>query len=222
MERTEWTPYRKLLSESPLFLGVLEADFSQVLNYLQARAQTYSEGELILHAGDPFRHAGIVLDGTMEATIQTETNDLINMNHFRPGEMFGMSLVCAGPMLSPIQLRALTDCTLLFLDLQVLYAPSACPYQQLLSANLIRCLAQQNRFLNQKVQILSHRGLRDRVLVYFRDLPADASGRKQIPFSQTALAEFLGVNRSALARELGRMQSEGLISLEGRTVALRK
>ena len=37
-----------------------------------------------------------------------------------------------------------------------------------------------------------------------------------------ALAEFLGVNRSALARELGRMQDEGLISLEGRTVTLKK
>ena len=222
MKQSEWTPYLDLLKASPLFQGISETDFPKALTYLRARRQAFSEGEIILHTGDPFHHAGLVLSGTMEATIQTENSDTINMYHFRTGEMFGMALVCAGPMASPVQLRALTDCTLLFLELPVLYEPSKCPYQPRLSANLIRCLSRQNRFLNQKVRILSHRALRDRVLVYLRDLPQSTDGTRQIPFSQTALAEFLGVNRSALARELGRMQDEGLISLEGRTVTLKK
>ena len=65
--------------------------------------------------------------------------------------------------------------------------------------------------LNQKVRILSQKALRDRVLVYLGTLKKDKDGFVKIPFTQTALAEHLGVNRSALSRELGRMQNEGLL-----------
>ena len=39
-------------------------------------------------------------------------------------------------------------------------------------------------------------------------------------FTQTALAEFLGVNRSALSRELGRMQDENLIEVNDKKMKL--
>ena len=46
------------------------------------------------------------------------------------------------------------------------------------------------------------------------------NGYVKIPFTQTALAEHLGVNRSALSRELGRMQSEGVLEVDGRKMRI--
>ena len=75
-------------------------------------------------------------------------------------------------------------------------------------------LARKNLILNQKVRILSQKSLRDRILIYLGTLPKDKNSFVKIPFTQTALAEYLGVNRSALSRELGRMQNEGLLIVD--------
>ncbi len=71
-------------------------------------------------------------------------------------------------------------------------------------------------------RILSQKSLRDRILVYLGTLPKDKNGFVKIPFTQTALAEHLGVNRSALSRELGRMQKEELLTVEGKKINLLK
>ncbi|MBQ2427106.1 MAG: winged helix-turn-helix domain-containing protein, partial [Ruminococcus sp.] len=46
--------------------------------------------------------------------------------------------------------------------------------------------------------------------------PKDKNGWVKIPFNKTVLAEYLGVNRSALSRELGRMQDEEILISDGR------
>ena len=70
-----------------------------------------------------------------------------------------------------------------------------------------------NRIANQK-------SLRDRILIYLHSLAPDSEGYLHVPFTQTALAEFLGVNRSALSRELGRMQDENLIEVNDKKMKL--
>ena len=84
--------------------------------------------------------------------------------------------------------------------------------------NLIKSLAKKNLILNQKVRILSRKSLRDRILIYLGTLPKDKNDFVKIPFTKTALAEYLGVNRSALSRELGRMQNEGLLVIDGKKI----
>lgn len=83
-----------------------------------------------------------------------------------------------------------------------------------MSSCSLKSLAKKNLILNQKVRILSQKGLRDRIIIYLSTLPKDREGVITIPFTQTALAEHLGVNRSALSREFGRMQDEGILVID--------
>ena len=54
--------------------------------------------------------------------------------------------------------------------------------------------------------------LRRRILLFLRDRrEAAGSDYFRVPYSRQEMAEVLGVNRSALSRELGRMQREGLL-----------
>ena len=163
----------------------------------------------------------MILEGIIEGSFQNEAFDKISMNQFGAGESFGESMACAEIGISPMHIRAVTDCRLLFLDFTVLYDTSReYEYSMILATNLLRSFANKNVFLNRKVRILSQKGLRDRILVYLHSLPGSSEGIVHIPFSQTAMAEFLGVNRSALSRELGRMQSEGVLQVNGRTIKL--
>ena len=83
-----------------------------------------------------------------------------------------------------------------------------------MSSCSLKSLAKKNLILNQKVRILSQKGLRDRIIIYLSTLSKDRDGFVSIPFTQTALAEYLGVNRSALSREFGQMQDEGILVIE--------
>ena len=66
-------------------------------------------------------------------------------------------------------------------------------------------------FLNRKVRILGQKKLRDKIKVYLRGLEKKEDGTMKVVFNKSALAEFLGVDRSALSRELKRMQDEEII-----------
>ena len=206
------------LRKCRLFTGIPEGAYSETLRYLNVRQRVFQRGEIILNIGDKSK-AGIVLDGEIECSYQDEAFNKFNMNHFGAGELFGEAMACAGIDVSPMQVIAVSECAVMFLDLRVLYE-SESPYQTQLLGNLLRILAAKNIFLNQKVRILSTKSLRDKITAYLRTLPSDKNGRVSLPFSKTALAEFLCVNWTALSRELSRMQSEGIISMNGREFVL--
>ncbi len=183
---------------------------------------SYDKDESIQNLGDPFHFCGIVLEGTVEGSFLSENYNKINMNLFSSGRSYGEALSVVGSPHSPIQLTAKTNCTILRLDLSHVLtpAPGDCDHELILAKNLIRILASQNVFSNLKLRIANQRSLRDRILMYLSSLVPDKDGNVSVPFTQTALAEFLGVNRSALSRELGRMQDEGILHIDGKIFKL--
>ena len=211
--------YSEALKKCRLFAGIPECAYSETLRYLHAKQKVFKKGEIVLDIGSESR-SGLVLSGKIECSYQDEAFNKFNMNHLGAGYLFGENMVCAGIEASPMQVIAVSDCTIMFLDLGLLYdSESVYKYRAELLGNLLRILSAKNIFLNQKVRILSTKSLRDRIICYLQTLPSHA-GKTSLPFSKTALAEFLCVNRTALSRELSRMQSEGIITMNGREFVL--
>lgn len=219
---SDFSTYNSVISRTRLLDGIPESHYNEVFRYLQASIRRYEKDELILCLGEPVLFSCIVLDGVVEGSFISENYNKININQFETGRSFGEALACVQTPHSPIQLRALTNCAILQLNLCQIFtdAPSDCKYYQTLSKNLIQILASQNVFSNLKLRIANQRVLRDRILMYLHSLVPDTKGYIHVPFTQTALAEFLGVNRSALSRELGNMQDDGLIAIEGKKMKL--
>ena len=93
--------------------------------------------------------------------------------------------------------------------------------QQVMTRNLLRIVAQKALFLNRKIEFLSRRTTREKLLAYL-SAQARAAGSRQftIPFNRQELADFLCVERSAMSAELGRMKRDGLLDFERRTFRL--
>ncbi|MCR4707398.1 MAG: Crp/Fnr family transcriptional regulator [Clostridiales bacterium] len=208
------------ISNCALLRGVRPEDLNDALEFLDAFEKKYKKNNMIFLIGDPFRYAGIVLNGTVELSFLDEGDNSVNMNHFSAGSVFGESLACAEAAKSPVQMQALTDCRILFLDLKrIIKAESLLPgYQSVIGSNLLQEFARRNVFLNQKIQILSQRKLRDKLRVFFRLQPISADGIIELRFNRSQLSEFLGVNRSALSRELSMMQDDGILLVEGNRI----
>lgn len=204
--------YLYSLRKCYLFEGIGDEQLSDAIKLLNGRIKKVEKDEFIVKLGGSLQNAGLLLKGRIESSFQNESFDQITMHTFSGGYLFGEALVINGAKNSPVQVRAVDDCIVLFIDLERIYTVNDdSPIRSVLINNLIKSLAKKNLILNQKVRILSQKSLRDRILIYLKALPQDKDGYVKIPFTQTALAEHLGVNRSALSRELGRMQNEGIL-----------
>ncbi len=204
-----------------LFDGIKDEQLADAIKLLNGRIKKVVKDDYIVQLGGTIQYAGLLLKGKIESSFQNENFDQITMHTFTGGYLFGEGLVINHAKNSPIQLRAVEDCVVLFIDLDMIYsAADNSPIRNILARNLINSLAKKNLILNQKVRILSQKSLRDRIFIYLRTLPKDKDGYLKLPFTQTALAEYLGVNRSALSRELGRMQNEGLLIIDGKRIKI--
>ena len=198
-----------------LFEGIKDEQLSEAIKLLKGRIRKVEKDDFIVQLGGVLRNAGLLLKGKIESSFQNENYDQITMHTFGGGYLFGEAIVINSAKNSPVQVRAVEDSIVLFIDLSAIYQSEiASTLRMILAENLIKSLARKNLILNQKVRILSQKSLRDRILIYLGTLPKDKNSFVKIPFTQTALAEYLGVNRSALSRELGRMQNEGLLIVD--------
>ena len=77
---------------------------------------------------------------------------------------------------------------------------------------MVYTLAEKNHQLTRKMEHLTQRSTREKLLSYFSEyaMSADTS-TFEIPLGRQELADYLSVDRSAMSTELGKMKKEGII-----------
>lgn len=116
-----------------------------------------------------------------------------------------------------------TSCDVLFIDyVHILKrCELACTHHSLLVQNMLRLIADKAQALSERVDVLSRRSIREKLLCYFRQLSEKAGGSTvTLPFSLSTLADYIATDRSAMMRELKRLREEGAIRTEGRKITL--
>ena len=92
---------------------------------------------------------------------------------------------------------------------------NGCLAHSLLVTNLMRSVARKNLMLAQKLSIVTQRTTRGKLMSYLEaQKKQSAAGWFTIPFDRQTLADFLGVDRSAMCAELSRMKKDGLIDFK--------
>ena len=91
----------------------------------------------------------------------------------------------------------------------------ACCFHHRLIENMVHIIANKNRDLMRKVEVVSKRTIREKLLTCLLVQVQDQNFRYvEIPLGRVELAEYLCVDRSALTRELAKMKAEGLIDYD--------
>ena len=87
--------------------------------------------------------------------------------------------------------------------------------------NMFQLVAEKATSLYERVEVLSRRSIRDKLMCYFSLMAAkNRSGESLLPFSLSALADYISTDRSAMMRELKRLKEEGVLRSEGRRITL--
>ena len=202
----------------PLFDGIAEEELSKMLLCLGGRRKTYLKGECIAAEGEPLKEIGIVLSGT----VLIEQNDYCGnrsiIAHLETGELFGESFACADVEWLSVNVIAGEDTEVLFLDFRRITqtCTGSCEFHSRMIYNLAKILAEKNLLLQQKVQVISRRTTREKLLAYLDlQIKRTQSKRFSIPFDRQGLADYLGVDRSGLSVEIGKLKREGHLQVKG-------
>ena len=212
-----YTPFLPLLCTVPLFNDMDADELSGVLDCMDARINAYDKMDYLFTAGDAIRSIGIVLEGSLHVLREDITGSASILALLQKGDLFGEVFVCAHVPTIPVSVFAASACCVLFLDYaRVLHVCTAgCPHHSKLIANMLSLMATKNLYLSQKMELLSKRSIRDKLLAYLHTQAMQTGTLSfTIPFNREQLADYLCVDRSALSKELGRMKRDGLIDFD--------
>ena len=165
-------------------------------------------------SGDSAHFVGVVLSGSVHVLQEDYWGNRTILAHIPPGGLFGEAFSCAETDSLPVSVAAAEKSEVLFIDYKqiITTCTSACMFHMALIKNMMKLLAQKNIMLTQKMEIITHRTTRERLLAYL-SAQAIKAGKSHftIPFNRQQLADYLSVERSAMSTELSKMQSDGLI-----------
>lgn len=204
----------KSIKNCPLFSGLEEAEISTLLDCFKAEAKSCHKDDFIFTAGENLRRIGVVLSGGVNILREDFWGDRAILAHMGPGDIFGEAFACAGVEKFPVSVAAAEASEILLIDPQKMLAPCSktCGFHSKLIDNLLRILARRNVLLVQKMEHLTRRSTREKLLSYL-STQARQAGKNifSIPFNRQELADYLSVDRSAMSAELSKMRGEGII-----------
>ena len=207
--------YLGVLKKVNLFEGIEPSDIKPLLSCLSASVAGYAKRQMIFVEGDSVDKVGIVLSGQVQVIKEDFYGNRNIVAVLNEGALFGETFVCADVRTLPVSVYAVTDCEILFVDYRRLITTcsNTCSFHQRLIFNMLRILANKNIGLTQKIEYISKRTTREKLLAY---LSAESKRAKSnsitIPVNRQELADYLSVDRSAMSAELGRLRDEGILN----------
>ena len=203
------------LKQMRLFSSLDEEGIKEALVCLDAKVRHYKKSNILMISGAPVHTIGIVLSGSVEISRVDLSGNRLIINQLQHPAMFGEALACADIDLSPVTLTAMSDTNILLFDFNHFLSNGAhsFKYYNLLIRNMLSILAEKNIFLQQRLELLSKKNTRAKLCTYlFHALNTSSNNTIEIPYNRIQLADYLGVNRSAMSKELCKMRDEGLIA----------
>ena len=98
-----------------LFDGINDEQLPEAIKLLNGRIKKVEKDDFIVQLGGVLQNAGLLLKGKIESSFQNENYDQITMHTFTGGYLFGEALVINDAKNSPVQVRAVEDCIILFM-----------------------------------------------------------------------------------------------------------
>lgn len=202
------------LTHTPLLQGITQEEAEALLPCLRAREERFKKDAFIFRAGEAVREIGLVLSGSVNIAAHFYWGGRHIFDHVGQGALFGENYAAIPGQELPCDVVAAEDTHVLFLSMEPLLTTCqrGCAFHQRIIHNLVRISAMKNLNLTARMHHIAPKSIRDRLLSYLSAQAVQTgAGHFFIPFSRQQLADYLGVDRSALSNELSKMRRDGLI-----------
>lgn len=205
-----------------LFKNISEKNIDKLLHVLKANTISYRKNVDILSNNNMDDFFAIIEEGSIQLIYNDYDGNKTIIEEFHEGEIFSSlisqinseEITCITKdktKITYIEFDQITNNEIIKTDSYIIFIK-----------NLIKILSEQVTSKNNRIELLTKRTTRDKILEYFK-MQSSEKGNKTftLPITYTELANYLSVDRSAMTREIKYLKTEGFIETNGRRITLR-
>lgn len=202
---------------SPLFYGIQPEEMKAMLSCIGYHIGTFRKGDIVAFEEENIKHIGIIIAGSVDMIKEDLWGNKTMLVRMHKDDLFGETFACGSDNQSVVTFLVSENARILFIPFnRVMHSCTmACAFHHRLIENMVSIIAGKNRDLMRKVEVVSKRTIREKLLTYL-SIQSQSQERRyfEIPLGRVELAEYLCVDRSALTRELAKMKEDGLIDYD--------
>lgn len=204
--------YFEILEKCPLFKGVERNELLGVLKCLEVKIKEYKKGKAVFLQGDAVNFFGVVLEGSVQIVRNDYYGNRSIVTTAMPSQLFAETFAFAKASAAPLSAWTLADSAVMFINPEkfIGQCSRACSFHSRIISNLVKVMASKNLEINKKLEIVSKRTTRDKLMTYLF-LTSQELGTKSftVPFNRQELADYLEVDRSGLSAEISKLKKDG-------------
>lgn len=205
------------IAKTNLFAAIPESEIEKILTTIQVNESSFPKGKILALQDEPCNRLIILLKGSVKAEMMDPSGKIVKVEDIEAPSPLAPLFLFGKESRFPVQVTAREDVSTLIIPkgsvLKMLRMN-----EQLLQ-NFLDISAFYASALSRKLHLMSFRTIRQKIIIYLLNLPAKGSNSVELDRTQHALAEYFGVSRPALARELRNMQDDGLIRIDKKLIS---
>ena len=209
--------YIPVLKKCGLFEEIEEENLTAMLDCLGAKVFSIKKDMTIFREGTPAKYIGLILSGAVQMVQDDFYGNRSIVTSIGENGLFGESFACAGITSLPVSFIASKDCEIMLIDCKRITNTccNACSFHKQVIFNLLHLVARKNLDFHQKIEITSKRTTREKIMAYLLSVAKqNGSNTFSIPYDRQGLADYLGVERSAMSAEISKLRKEGIIECQ--------
>ena len=212
------------LQKCTLFKHKNTDDIRHLLTSISPKIEHYKDNETIFSPIQPADRIGILLSGVVDVQKIFPNGKIVIIERKQVSEVIGEASIFSKHTNYPDHVCACKPCDILFIqkaDLLKLFVQDTG-----FMLNFLEATSNSTLLLKHKIGILSLDTIQEKIAGYLihtvqHEIPPGHEKMVELPFSKKAWAESMNVSRTSLSRELRKLEQEGILSFEKRTIRIR-
>lgn len=189
-------------------------------NNLSYHSKKYEKNQIIFIANSKCERIGIILNGKISIEHVLKDGKKVTINIIEKYDIFGEILLFSDENIYPYNIIANTKCEVMFLSRDVLL--SILNQNTFLLNKFLFHISESYMTLNKYIKLKSQKNIVSKLAFYFLQYANIDSNNLICKLNtKSDLANFLGVERQSLIRELNNLKSKNILSYDKKNIYLK-
>lgn len=206
--------------QTRVFDKISTNDLNKMLACFEANNLKYTKDTTILSNVSNTTKVGVIISGDAQIIRYNYNGSRTIIDNLSEGDIFGAFSLSSS---EDLYIISKTNSEIVMFDYSKIInrCKKNCPYHNQLVDNIMQILSNKIKLNSERIEVLSKKTIRDKLLAYFSSLSKKQITKNIIlPFTLTDLADYLSIDRSAMMREIKNMKDDGLINAKGKKITL--
>ncbi len=207
-----------LLTGSPLFKGLSASDIKDIFSEFPNQLKTFKTGNIISQSGEPVNSLVVIVEGVVKGEMVDYAGRVIKIEDIPAPGALAPAFMFGSRNRFPVNVVAVSDGAMLLIGkadfLKLLMR------NDIVLVNFLDMISNRSQFLSEKIKFLNFKTIKGKLAHYILQRAGKERVTVLLDKTQSDLADFFGVARPSVARALGELEDEGLITARGKMITI--